>query len=168
MSKLPEMTAYYNEAMDITLAVPVGWTGKVLSPQAFRIFSQPEPKFDDYRGTLSVEKVDVTEDAPENIEYNAQALESLIAQAEDDLKRNMENYQSLREQRYTSQNNLPGYAHWFSWQDPESGKTFSQIQAFLLTAGGDLYIFNAATLKSLESRYMPVFDHIIQSAQIAG
>jgi hypothetical protein len=167
MTKLPEMTAYSNQAMGITLAVPVSWTGKVLAPLAFRIFSPPQPKYNNYRATLSVEKIDLKEAADEKrAEFGKEALEELIAQAQADLKSEMHNFQSQREERYTSSDGLPAYSNWFHWLDPETGTTYSQIQALLLTSQGDLFIFNAAALKPLESGYLPVFNHMILSAHI--
>jgi hypothetical protein len=167
MAKLPEMTVYYNQTLDITLSVPVGWTGKVLSPLTFRVFSPPEPDYNSYRATLSVEKIDLSEDAEEeNVVYGKDALEELIAQAQTDLRSEMQDFQPLRDERYTSQDGLPAYSLWFTWQDPETGRAHSQIQAFLLTTEGCLYIFNAATLKPLENRYFSIFNHIIQSATI--
>ena len=167
MTKLPEMTAYSNQAMGITLAVPVNWTGKVLAPLAFRIFSPPQPKYDKYRATLSVEKIDLKEAADtKDAEYGKEALEELIAQARADLKSEMENFQSQREERYAGPGGLPAYSHWFHWLDAETGKAYSQVQAFFLTEQGDLYIFNAAMLKLLENEYLPIFNHMIHSAHI--
>jgi hypothetical protein len=167
MSKLPEMTAYYNNAMDITLAVPVGWTGKVLAPQAFRIYGPPEPKFNNQRATLSVEKVDLREDADEaKTEYGSAAMDELVTQAQADLKGELHEFLSLREERHTTAAGLLAYSRWFHWTDPDAGTVHAQIQAFLLTPAGDLYIFNAATLKALESQYTPIFEHIIRSAKI--
>jgi hypothetical protein len=168
MPKLPEMTAYYNQAMDLTLEVPVGWTGKVLAPLSFRIFSQPEPEFDNYRATLSVEKVNLNEDSDgKDTSFGSDVLDGLIAQAQADLKRDMAGFQSQREKKYTSQDGLPAYSLWFTWHDPATGQVHSQIQAFVLTANGYLYLFNAATLKPLESRHIPIFDHVIQTAHIS-
>ena len=167
MQKLPDMSAYSNLAMGITLAVPAGWTGKVLAPLAFRIFSPPAPKYNNYRATLSVEKIDLKEDdGKKDMQYGKEALEALITQAQDDLKSEMQNFQSQREERYTGPGGLPAYSHWFRWLEPETGTAYSQIQAFLLTPEGYLYIFNAAMLKPLESEYLSIFDYMIHSAHI--
>jgi hypothetical protein len=167
MSKLPEMTTYNNQTMGLTLAVPVGWTGKVLGPQAFRIFGPPEAKHNNYRATLSVEKLDLTEDSDDKeAVYGEKAMADLIIQARDDLKSEMQNFELLREERISRVDGLPAYAHWFGWRDPESGMSYAQIQALVLTAEGSLYIFNAAGLRSLESYHTPIFEHIIRSARI--
>jgi hypothetical protein len=168
MPKLPEMTVYYNQTMDITLEVPVGWAGKVLAPLAFRIFSLPEPQFNNYRATLSVEEVNLNENTDgKDASYGSDTLDELIAQAQADLKKEMHGFQSLREKKFTSQDGLPAYALWFNWQDPATGQVHSQIQAFMLTANGYLYLFNAATLKPLETQHFPIFDHVILSARIS-
>ena len=168
MAKLPEMTAYYNQAMKITLSVPVGWNGKVLAPSAFRIFSPPEPHHNNYRATLSVEQLDLSEDAEGGAEYGSAALEELIEQSRADLAEELGGFQSAREERYTSATGQPAYAHWFSWQDPDTGLAHAQIQALLLTEAGQLYIFNAATLQPLAGQNLPIFEHILRSARIQG
>jgi len=167
--QLPEMTAYYNQDVGITLAVPVGWSGKVLSPLALRIFSLPEPKYNQYRATLSVEKVNLAEDASAGApaQYGEAAMRELIEQARADLGSEMPGLRTLREERLARADGLLAYAHWFNWLDREAGHAYSQIQTLLLAAGGSLYIFNAATLKPLERKYLPVFEHIIRTAKIA-
>jgi len=74
----------------------------------------------------------------------------------------------LQENYFTGSDGLPTYSLWYRWQDPKTGAAYSQIQALRLTKDGFLYIFNAATLKLLEERYIPVFQYIIRSAQIQG
>jgi hypothetical protein len=169
MADLPEMTSYYNQAMDIILPVPVGWTGKVLGPEAFRIFSLPEPAYQDYRATFSVEKMDLNEEAGEGkAEFGKQALEELAAQAKEELKSDMAGFRPLQENTFAGSDGFPTYSLWYRWQDPQTGAAYSQIQALRLTKAGFLYIFNAATLKPLEERYIPVFHYLIRSAQIQG
>jgi hypothetical protein len=167
--KLPEMTTYFNQAVGITLAVPVGWSGKGLSPLSFRIFGPAEPKHENDRATFSVEKVDLTQDVPAGApaQYGEAAMLELIAQARADLKDEMPNLRTLREERLVRADGLPAYAHWFNWLDAQAGHAYSQIQALVLSADGSLYVFNAATLKSLERAYLPVFEHMLNSAKIA-
>lgn len=159
MAKLPEMTSYYNENLHMTITVPVGWTGKILNPHAFRIFGPPEANFDDYRSTMSYELGNTSL-------VGKEGLADIARQSLDDLETDMNEFKVIREEHLLVSGRAPAFARWYEWRDEETNLHFSQIQAFIMAPQARLYLINAATLKPLEDRYIPIFNAILKSTQI--
>ncbi len=161
MANLPEMTSFYSEALHLTIAVPVGWTGKVLNQFAFRIFGPPEADHDDYRSTMSYElgRTSLT---------GEEGLKELIAQSLDDLKEDMNEFKVVKEERFLASGRAPAFARWYEWRDEGTNLHFSQLQAFILGPQSSMYLINAATLKPLEEKYLPIFQAILKSSRITA
>lgn len=159
MTPLPAMVSYFNKDLGVSLRVPETWDGEEISAQQFRMFAPPEPQFDNYRSTLSYQR-----GVPEP---NASGwFETLIAQSAIEMQNNYAEFELLTEERFMLSSFAPVYTRHYEWHSPETGLHFSQLQALINLDDAWVFLINAATLKSLESQYTPIFDAILKSTRL--
>lgn len=162
MSNLPEMVSYFNQETRISLMVPQDWTGSAIDSSKFRIFGLPEPGFeeyfDEYRATMSYEL-----DKPDS--YGEEWFHQLVAQNNENMSQDYNNYH-LVDESYKEVANSMAYIKHYSWTEETTGLTLSQMQSLILPSPYALYIVNAAVIQSLELKYMPIFDAILNSTRI--
>lgn len=158
MDTLPEMISYYNAQTRISIMVPAEWTGQIVNETQFRLFSRAAPQFDDYRSSISYQ-------INKAQQHTEAWFDTLVAYAGKSIS-DYNDFKELREERFALNSPSLAHARWFEWRDADTGMFFSQLQAFILEQAGSLYIINAATLKPLENRYIPIFNAILHSTRI--
>lgn len=162
MEKLPKMISYYNAELRVSVLVPDDWTGSQVSPTMFRLFGVPESGleayFEEYRVSMSFELKELTQ-TQENW------FEALVQQNNTEMGKTYNAYQLLDESFFELGPNRVYQKH-YSWVEENTGLTLFQLQALIHAGLNDLYIVNAAVVKGLESKYMPVFDAVLESVRI--
>lgn len=165
MASLPPMVQYTNEEIKISISAPEEWTVQVVSANQFRLFgpleSGFEDYFDEYRCTMSYTLAE-----PED---NTQAnwFETLIHDSQTEIAEEYNAYIRNHEE-HLSISDRPGYVCYYEWTEASLNLRLSQLQAFLRADNTSFYLINAAALKPLDDKYMPIFTAILNSTQIIG
>jgi hypothetical protein len=162
MENSPKIISYYNAELRVSVLVPEEWTGSQISPNMFRLFGVPESGleeyFEEYRVSMSFELKELPQ-SQENW------FESLVQQNKNEMVKTYNAYRLLDESSFELGPNQVYQKH-YSWVEENTGLTLFQLQALIHAGLNDLYIVNAAVVKGLESKYMPVFDAVLESVRI--
>ncbi len=162
MSTLPKMVSYYNEQTRISIVVPEEWTGEVISDVQFRIFGLPEAGFEDYfdeyRPTMSYTLAE-----PESTESGW--FEQIIADTGKNMPGEYNEYQLIDEE-WLEVSGHKAYLRHYEWRDEGTQLQLSQLQSLIYASPSRFYLVNAAVLKPIVSKYMPIFDAILKSTRI--
>lgn len=162
ITELPKMVSYFNEQTRISIMVPEQWTGQVVNQAQFRIFGLPESGFeeyfDEYRSTMSytLAEPDTTE---------SDWFETIIKHGNENMPKEYNEYQLISED-YCQIATKPAYIKLYEWTEENTGLRLSQLQSFIRANPFSFYLINAATIKSIEAKYMPIFNSILKSTRI--
>lgn len=157
MPHLPQMTSYFNKETLVSIMVPEGWTGEIVNDQQFRLFGHPEPEYNDYRPTISYLRGD-------NEVSGLEWFENLIEESGESLRTGYNEFVLICEERFMLNHFAHAYVRWFEWRDEDSNLQFHQLQALIRSEL--LYLINAATLKQLRDKHIPIFNSIVRSTRI--
>lgn len=155
----PDMISYFNPDLHLSILVPSEWKGQMVNEAQLRLLGWPEPRYHDYRPTMSYLYA-----RPQG--YGADWLESIIVQSEREMRRDYNQFKLERECRFMLSSGAPTYVRWFIWQDSDSGLRFAQLQSFVRASKMSMYLINAATLEPLKNGHMPIFEAILKSTRI--
>jgi hypothetical protein len=159
---LPSMVSYTNEETNITIVVPQEWTLETINPSQFRIFGLPESGFEkyfsEYRSTMSYM---LAQSNSTDLDW----FKTLIQQSNQEMEQEYNQYK-LVNQKHCQISDQPAYIKHYEWTEESTDLRLSQLQALIYRDYTSFYLVNAATLKSLEDKYIPIFDAILQSTQI--
>ena len=162
MSALPQMVSYYNEQTQISIVVPKEWTGKVIDKSQFRIFGLPESGFEDYfdeyRPSMSY-----TIAEPESMESDW--FEKVIADTGKNIALDYNEYQIIDEEWFEVSGRKSFLRH-YEWRDEDTQLQLLQLQSMIYASPSRFYLVNAAVLKPLMDKYLPIFDTILKSTRI--
>jgi hypothetical protein len=162
MTELPKMVSYFNEEIGISILVPEEWSVQVINQSQFRLFGLPEPGFeeyfDEYRPTMSYLLA-----APENNSENW--FETSITESGNQMQENYNEYQLISEE-YCQIADHQAYIRQYEWTETSTSLRLSQLQSLIYNDAGSFYLINAATLKPIEDKYMPIFRKILDSTRI--
>jgi hypothetical protein len=155
MTTSPHWVSYYDQTFSISLLAPADWTAARTDDFPFVLLSPPE---NGYRSNLGFSETHIE---PLSAERLDQEIAKLKAQQASDY----ENFRSLEERKFW----LDGHPAWqqrYEWQPRDKPYHFSQVLALLVVNENTLYEINGATLKELETTYMPIFERIIESIRL--
>ncbi|AFZ55796.1 DcrB-related protein [Anabaena cylindrica FACHB-243] len=162
MAELPPMATYSHEEIGISISVPENWSGEIISELQFRIFGEPETGFeeyfDEYRSTMSYTLAE-----PDNT--NSGWFETLIKESVEEMAQDYNEFQLIKEEQFQIANH-PAYVRYYEWTEENTGLRLSQVQSLIKLDDSAFYLINAATLKPLAEKYLPIFNAILQSTQI--
>ena len=162
MAELPPMVTYSNEEIGISISVPENWSGEIISESQLRIFGQPETGFeeyfDEYRSTMSYTLAE-----PDN--NNPGWFETLIKESLEEMAEDYNEFQLISEEPFQIADQ-PAYMRHYEWMEKNTGLRLSQLQSLIKLDDSAFYLINAATLKPLAEKYLPIFNAILQSTQI--
>lgn len=162
MVNLSNMSSYVNSQIGISILIPQQWTVEVVTPVQCRILGLPEPGFeeyfDEYRSTMSYILA-----TPENLENNW--FETLIDQANLEMLKEYNEYQLVREENCQILDRS-AYVKYYEWTDENTSLRLSQLQAMIQADSSSFYLINAATIKTIANKYIPIFDKILKSTKI--
>ncbi|BAY90275.1 MULTISPECIES: hypothetical protein [unclassified Tolypothrix] len=160
--KLPNMGSYCSEEIGISISLPEYWHPQVINQWQFRIFGLPEPGFEEYfeeyRSTMSYLLAE-----PENNSGNW--FEILITDSGNKIQEDYNEYQLISEESCHISGHK-AYIRQYEWTEITTSLRLSQLQSLIYNDSSSFYLINAATLKPLEAKYMPVFREILHSTQI--
>ncbi|NET16455.1 MAG: hypothetical protein F6K08_28360 [Okeania sp. SIO1H6] len=162
MTQLPEMVSYFNEQIGISILLPEQWNVQVIEQFQFRIFGLPEPgfeeHFEEYRSTMSYL---LTE--PEN--HASGWFEGLITESSQEMLQDYNEYQLISE-AHCKISTQTAYVRNYEWTEENTGLQILQLQSLIYNNSSSFYLINAAILKPLEDKYMPIFNAILESTRI--
>ncbi len=162
MSALPQMVSYYNEQTRISIVVPKEWTGEVIDKSQFRLFglteSGFEDYFDEYRPTMSY-----TIAEPESMEPDW--FDKMIAETGKNMALDYNEYQLIDEEWFEVSGRKSFLRH-YEWRDEDTQLQLLQLQSMIYASPSRFYLVNAAVLKPLMDKYLPIFDTILKSTRI--
>ena len=152
MAQLPKMHSYWNKGLMISLEAPEGWDVISSDESPLGLFA---PEESDYRAHLSfkIEKSD-----PQTPEMFEQFVREVYHSG------NLKLGQfSLVEDYNFELDERPAYAARYEWVAEQVGAHFSQLDVWVLAAEDAIYRVSGYSLKGLEEKYMPIFEHVIGS-----
>ncbi|MBS3029023.1 MAG: hypothetical protein HCA25_18635 [Dolichospermum sp. DET50] len=159
---LANMDSYCSEEIGISISLPKYWHPEVINQWQFRIFGLPEPGFEEYfeeyRSTMSYL---LTE--PESNSGNW--FEILITDSGNKMQEDYNEYQLISEEYCQIAGNR-AYIRHYEWTETTTSLRLSQLQSLIYNDSSSFYLINAATLKPLADKYMPIFREILHSTQI--
>ena len=159
---LPKMVSYFNAQTRISIVVPEEWTGEVIDNSQFRIFGLREDGFEDYfdeyRPTMSY-----TLAKPETI--SSDWFDQTVADTSTNMVTEYNEYQLIDEEWFEV-SGRKAYLRHYEWRDEETQLQLSQLDSMIYSSPSRFYIVNAAVLKPIVSKYMPIFDAILKSTRI--
>lgn len=162
---LPSMVEYSNEALKLSILVPTEWTVETLEENQFRLFgpleSGFEEYFDEYRCTMSY----ILGEPEDSTQSNW--FETLVHDSQQEIAQEYNAYELIREARYKIADR-PGYVHYYEWTEENLNLRLSQLQSLVQADDSSFYLINAAALKPLDEKYMPIFTAILGSTKILG
>jgi hypothetical protein len=162
MAELPPMVTYLNEEIGISISVPENWSGEIISELQFRIFGEPETGFEDYfdeyRSTMSYRLGE-----PDN--NNPGWFETLIEESLEEMAQDYNEFQLISQENSPIADH-PAYVRHYEWTEENTGLRLSQLQSLIKLNDSSFYLINAATLKPLAEKYLPIFNAILQSTKI--
>ncbi|MFG6102980.1 hypothetical protein U2F10_12055 [Leptothoe sp. EHU-05/26/07-4] len=162
MATLPDMVSYFNQETMVSILVPKSWSGAIVDSSKFRIFGLPEPGFEEY---FDEYKVSMSYELQKPDSSNDSWFESLIAQNNALMQQDYNEYKLLQEQTYELGGHKT-YCNHYSWREENTGLRLFQMQAFIVGSPYKFYLINAAVLESLERKYIPIFENILNSTRI--
>ncbi|MGD1703159.1 hypothetical protein [Dapis sp. BLCC M229] len=162
MTESPEMVSYFNKQIGISILLPEQWSIQVINQSQFRIFGLLEPGFEEYfeeyRSTISYLLAE-----PEN--DNSGWFESLIIESGQEMLQDYNEYQLIGEE-HCKISTQSAYIRYYEWTEENTGLRISQLQSLIYNNSSSFYLINAATLKPLEDKYIPIFNAILESTRI--
>jgi hypothetical protein len=162
MEVTPKLISYYNAELRVSLLVPEDWTAVQISPSMFRLFGVPESGLEEY---FEAYRVSMSFELKEVSQATSGPLEALVKQNNLDMEKEYNAYHLLDDSFFELGPNQCYQKH-YNWVEENTGLTLFQLQALLRTGLSDLYVVNAAVVKGLEKKYLPVFDNILKSLRI--
>lgn len=157
-----EVTSFFNEKTRISILIPKGWTSTTIDTSKFRILGWSEAGFEDYfdeyRPTISYELSSATTS-------DSEWLRKLVNDNNEEMALTYNQYEIINEE-YCEIANAKAYVKHYSWKEESTGLTLFQMQSLIASSPFSLYIVNAAVLKTLEDKYMPIFNFILNSTRI--
>lgn len=164
MTELPSMVTYINQEIGISISVPKNWNVEIVNELQFRIFGEIETGFeeyfDEYRCTMSYTLAEPDNNTPD-------WFETLIRESLEEMAQEYNEYQLISEENCQIADR-PAYVRYYEWTEENTGLRVSQLQSLIQVDNSDFYLINAATLKTLEEKYLPIFNTILQSTKITG
>lgn len=163
MTELPEMKSFYSQELQVSILFPELWNIETVSESQFRIFglveSGFERYFDEYRCTMSYLLAEP--ESNESLDW----FEVLIHESTAQIAREYNDYELIHEEHYQIADR-PGYVHYYEWTEENFNLRLSQLQSLIRVDDSSFYLINAASLKPLDERYMPIFTAILDSTKI--
>lgn len=159
MTTLPKMMSYYHKYLNLSLRVPETWYGEMIHETMLHMFSPAEPKYGNYRSTISFQM-----GQPE--EADEVWLAHVFQQHGERMQNTYHRFQLVHEENFVLSSLAPVYWRHYRWQDTETGLAFAQLQALILYNQQTLYIINSATLQPVEKKHLPIQQAIIRSTRI--
>jgi hypothetical protein len=160
---LPSMVEYSNEAIKVSISAPSGWTIETSEENQFRLFgpleSGFEEYFDEYRCTMSY----ILGEPEDSTQLNW--FETLVRDSQQEIAEEYNAYELIRESHHEIFGR-PAYLHYFEWTEENLNLRLSQLQSLIQANDLSFYLINAAALKPLDEKYMPIFTAILNSTKI--
>lgn len=162
MFDIPEVTSFFSKDARISTLIPKGWTSAAIDTSKIRFFGWSEPGFeeyfDEYKPTMSYELSSPTTSGSD-------WLRKLVNENNEEMALTYNQYEVINEE-YCEIANAKAYIKHYSWNEESTGLTLLQMQSLIASSPFSLYIVNAAVLKTLEDKYMPIFKFILNSTRI--
>lgn len=157
-----EVTSFFNKETRISTLIPKDWTSTTIDTSKFRFLGWSEAGFeeyfDEYKPTMSYEL-----STPTN--SDSDWLRKLVNESNEEMALTYNQYEIINEE-YCEIANAKAYVKHYSWREENTGLTLFQMQSLIASSPFALYIINAAVLKNLEDKYMPIFKFILNSTRI--
>jgi hypothetical protein len=158
--ELPAMASLTLADLRLSIRAPAdGWRAELIDERSFRLFGPEQPQLDAYSPTISFMLGE-----PEG--SGDEWFDNFTAGAVHEMETGYTNFWLARQERFELSSMVPVHAVWFEWIDEQSGLHFVQLQAFIPVDPFEMYVVNAATLKAVESDFVPVFNSILRSIRI--